>query len=145
MATSLPILLFLGSAAVTLWSAAFFGERLDHIGPHLGFSEVVVGLLTAAATDAPEVASALVALVHGDKEISIGVVFGSNVFNLTAMIGVGALLAGAVRLGRRAIVLEGPPSWALPRHASRRRWSSAGYRLGERSSCLRPPCCRMVC
>jgi cation:H+ antiporter len=106
MATPLAILLFLGSAALTLGAAAFFGEKLDHIGPRLGLSEAVVGLLTAAATDAPEVASALVALIRGDRDVGIGVVFGSNIFNLTAMIGVSAILAGAVSLARRALALE---------------------------------------
>jgi cation:H+ antiporter len=104
---ALAIPLFLGSTVLTLGSAAFFGEKLDHIGPRLGLPEAIVGLLTAAATDAPEVTSAVVALFKGEKEVSLGVVMGSNIFNLAAMIGVSAVLAGAVRLPRRALAVEG--------------------------------------
>lgn len=107
MSPALAILLFVGSAALTLGAAAYFGEKLDHIGPRLGLSETVVGLLTAAATDAPEVSSALIALVQGEKEVSLGVVVGSNIFNLTAMIGLSAVVVGVVSLGRGALILEG--------------------------------------
>src|SRR5438309_1196912 len=66
-----------------------------------------VGLVTAAAADAPEISSALVALAHGEKQVSLGVVLGSNAFNLAAMIGLSAILAGTVSLHREALVLEG--------------------------------------
>jgi cation:H+ antiporter len=107
MDTPLAILLFLGSLALTLAAAAFFADRLDHVGPRLGLPEAVVGLLTALAADAPEISSAVVALARGQKEVSLGVVIGSNVFNLAAMIGLAALLAGSVRIGRRALAAEG--------------------------------------
>ena len=37
----------------------------------------------------------------------MGVVLGSNVFNLAAMIGMSAVLAGAVHLTRRSLMVEG--------------------------------------
>jgi cation:H+ antiporter len=39
--------------------------------------------------------------------VSLGVVLGSNVFNLAAMIGLSAVLAGSVRLTRRSLAAEG--------------------------------------
>lgn len=107
MPTPVAIVLFLGSLAVTLASAAFFADRLDHLGPRLGLNEAVVGLLTALAADAPELASAVVALARGDKDVSLGVVVGSNAFNLAAMLGLSALLAGSVVVERRALTIEG--------------------------------------
>jgi cation:H+ antiporter len=101
------LLLFLVSLAVTLAAAAFFADRLDHIGPRLGLPEAVVGLLTALAADAPEISAAVVALARGQKQVSLGVVLGSNAFNLAAMIGLSALLAGTVTIGRRALAVEG--------------------------------------
>jgi cation:H+ antiporter len=103
----LNLLLFLASLAVTLAAAAFFADRLDHIGPRLGLPEAVVGLLTALAADAPEISSAVVALARGQKQVSLGVVLGSNAFNLAAMIGLSAVLAGTVAIGRRALAIEG--------------------------------------
>ncbi len=107
MTLTLAIPLFLASSALTFAAAGFFAEKLDHIGPRLGLPEAVVGLLTAVAADAPEISSALVALTRGEKEVSLGVVLGSNVFNLAAMIGVSAVLAGTVTLRRDALVVEG--------------------------------------
>jgi len=107
LSTPVAAFLFLGSLALTLVAAAFFADRLDHVGPRLGLPEAIVGLLTAAAADAPELSSAVVALTRGEKDVSLGVVLGSNVFNLAAMVGVSALLAGAVTIGRRELAVEG--------------------------------------
>jgi cation:H+ antiporter len=107
VAPVLAIVVFLASVLLTFVAAAFFADKLDHIGPKLGLPEAVVGLLTAVAADAPEISSALIALSRGEKQLSLGVVLGSNVFNLAAMIGVSAVLAGAVSLRRDALVIEG--------------------------------------
>jgi cation:H+ antiporter len=98
---------FVVSLAVTLAAAGFFARRLDKVGARLGLPEAVLGLLTAIAADGPELTSALVALAKGAGVVSLGVLIGSNVFNLAAMIGLSALLAGHVRLRREALVLEG--------------------------------------
>lgn len=100
------VLLFAFSVALTLAAAALFADRLDHIGPRIGLPESLTGLLTAFAADGPEISSALIALAHGQKGVSLGIVLGSNVFNLAAMIGASAILAGSVRLGRRPLLIE---------------------------------------
>jgi cation:H+ antiporter len=98
---------FVASLMVTLGAAGFFARRLDRVGSRLGLPEAVLGLLTALAADGPELTSAIVALAKGAGVVSLGVLLGSNVFNLAAMVGLSALLAGRVRLGRDALVLEG--------------------------------------
>jgi cation:H+ antiporter len=107
MSIGLAVPLFLVSAAVTFAAAGFFADKLDVIGPRLGLPEVAVGLLTAFAADTPEISSALVALVSGHQSTSLGVVLGSNAFNLAAMIGGSAVAAGLVTIGRPALALEG--------------------------------------
>jgi cation:H+ antiporter len=107
MAVWLGLPLFAASVGVTLAAAALFADRLDHIGPRVGLPETLTGLVTALAADGPEISSALIALAQGEKRVSLGVVLGSNTFNLAAMIGVSAVLAGAVRIGRRALAVEG--------------------------------------
>jgi cation:H+ antiporter len=99
--------LFVVSLAVTLGGAGFFARRLDRVGSRLGLPEAVLGLLTALAADGPELTSALVALAKGAGAVSLGVLIGSNIFNLAAMVGLSALLAGRVRLRRETLVLEG--------------------------------------
>src|ERR1700724_3314435 len=105
VAVALP--LFGVSLAVTLAAARLFARRLDVLGVRFGLSETVIGLLTALAADGPELSSALVALASGERAVSAGVVIGSNIFNIAAMIGLSALLAGGVRLTRAALALEG--------------------------------------
>src|SRR5579862_2378648 len=110
VATVSPLLavpLFMFSLVVTLAAARMFARRLDRLGLRFGLPEAVVGLLAALAADGPEISSALVALIKGAHSVSVGVLVGSNVFNLAAMIGVSALLAGTVLLRREALLLEG--------------------------------------
>jgi cation:H+ antiporter len=91
---------------VTLLAARLFARRLDTLGVRFGFPEALVGLLTALAADGPEISSALFALAKGEHSVSVGVLVGSNVFNLAA-IGVSVLLAGRVTLARSTLALEG--------------------------------------
>lgn len=59
-----------------------------------GISEIVVGLtLVAAGTSLPELATSAMASLRGERDIAVGNVIGSNVFNLLAVLGVGSLLA----------------------------------------------------
>jgi cation:H+ antiporter len=107
VSTGLAAVYFLVSLIATLYAAAVFADRLDRLGARLGLPEALLGLLTAAGADAPELASAVAAIATGAKGVGFGVVIGSNVFNLGAMIGVSALVAGTVSLRRDALALEG--------------------------------------
>jgi cation:H+ antiporter len=107
MAPALAVPLFLLSLAVTLAAARLFARRLDRLGVRFGFPEALIGLLTALAADGPEISSALFALIKGAHDVGVGVLVGSNGFNLAAMIGLSAVLAGRVRLPREVLLLEG--------------------------------------
>jgi cation:H+ antiporter len=61
----------------------------------LGVSEVVTGLtIVAAGTSMPEVATSIAAAVRGERDIAVGNVVGSNIFNILACLGLSALVAG---------------------------------------------------
>jgi cation:H+ antiporter len=58
----------------------------------LGVSDLVVGLtIVAAGTSMPEVATSVVATLRGQRDLAIGNVVGSNVFNLLGILGIAAL------------------------------------------------------
>lgn len=60
----------------------------------LGVSELVIGLtIVAAGTSLPEVATSVLASVRGERDIAVGNVVGSNIFNLLAVLGLGSLVA----------------------------------------------------
>ncbi|HEX4186414.1 MAG TPA: hypothetical protein VHY83_00830 [Solirubrobacteraceae bacterium] len=107
MSVELALPLFVASLAAMLGAARLFARRLDLLGVRFGLSETVIGLLTAVAADAPELSSALVALAGGERAVSAGVVIGSNIFNIAAMVGLTAVLVGGVRITRAALALEG--------------------------------------
>jgi cation:H+ antiporter len=105
--------LFVVALAVTLGAAATFARRLDRLGAKFGLPEVSIGLLTAVAADGPEVSTALIALIKGAHDASVGVIVGSNTFNLAAMIGISVLVAGAVHVPRKTLLLEGTVGLAV--------------------------------
>jgi cation:H+ antiporter len=106
MTPALAAPVFLASIALMLIASAVFAQRLDHIGLRLGLPETLLGLLTALAADAPEISSAIAALVQGRHAVAVGVVVGSNAFNLAAMLGLSAIVAGRVRARHEALELE---------------------------------------
>jgi cation:H+ antiporter len=60
----------------------------------LGVSELVIGLtIVAAGTSLPEVATSVLASVRGERDIAVGNVVGSNLFNLLAVLGLGSIVA----------------------------------------------------
>jgi cation:H+ antiporter len=103
-AASIPV--FLVSLGVMLAASAVFARRLDHIGLRLGLPETLLGLLTALAADAPEISSAISALVQNQHAVAVGVVVGSNAFNIAAMLGLSAVVTGRVRARHEALELE---------------------------------------
>jgi cation:H+ antiporter len=95
------------AAAIGLAASWLLVRSLERVGARLALSEALLGVLAALAADAPEITSAVTALVHGSQRIGAGVVVGSNVFNLAALIGLSGLVAGRVALHRRVIELAG--------------------------------------
>ena len=99
--------IFVLAAAVSLAASVVLVSRLERVAARVGLSEAALGLLVALAADSPEVTSAVSATSRGHAVIGAGVVLGSNVFNLAALLGLGALVAGRVNLHRRVILLDG--------------------------------------
>jgi cation:H+ antiporter len=62
----------------------------------LGVSELVIGLtIVAAGTSLPEVATSVLASLRGERDIAVGNIVGSNLFNLLGVLGLGGLVAPA--------------------------------------------------
>jgi cation:H+ antiporter len=107
MSIAVALLLFAGAFALTVASSVVLARELDRIGERLGFSEALLGIVTAVGADAPEIASAVAAIVAGHEETGVGVVVGSNVFNLAGLLGLSALIAGPVRIHPHGLALTG--------------------------------------
>ena len=107
MSLGVALLLFAGAFLVTVASSVVLARELDRIGERLGFSEALLGIVTAVGADAPEIASAVAAIVAGHEDTGVGVVVGSNVFNLAGLLGLSALIAGPVRIHPHGLALTG--------------------------------------
>lgn len=64
------------------------------IAQWLGVSEVIIGLtIVAAGTSLPEVATSVLASIRGERDIAVGNVVGSNIFNILGVLGVASAVA----------------------------------------------------
>lgn len=102
--------LFVGAGAVSLGLSALLVVRLERIGARFGLSEALLGLVAALAADAPEIASAVTAIVSHQRGVAVGVLVGSNIFNLATLLGLGAIASGRIALHRRVVLLAGTPA-----------------------------------
>ncbi|MPZ99811.1 MAG: calcium/sodium antiporter [Dehalococcoidia bacterium] len=60
----------------------------------LRVSDLVIGLtLVAAGTSMPELATSIVASIRGERDIAVGNVVGSNIFNILSVLGASSLVA----------------------------------------------------
>ncbi|MFQ3615741.1 MAG: calcium/sodium antiporter [Cyanobacteriota bacterium] len=62
----------------------------------IGVSELVIGLtIVAAGTSLPELATSVIASFKGERDIAVGNVVGSNIFNILAVLGLSAAVSPA--------------------------------------------------
>jgi len=62
----------------------------------LGVSELVIGLtIIAVGTSLPEVVTSVMASLKGERDIAVGNVVGSNIFNIVSVLGLSAIVAPA--------------------------------------------------
>jgi cation:H+ antiporter len=64
------------------------------IAKYFGLSELVIGLtIVAAGTSLPELATSVMASLKGERDIAIGNIVGSNIFNIGAVLGLSSIVA----------------------------------------------------
>lgn len=64
------------------------------IARHFGVSELVIGLtVVAIGTSLPELATSVLASLRGQRDIAVGNVVGSNIFNILSVLGLTALVS----------------------------------------------------
>jgi cation:H+ antiporter len=60
----------------------------------LGVSSLVIGLtVIAVGTSMPEIATSIIAALRGERDIAVGNVVGSNLFNIMAVLGITSVIA----------------------------------------------------
>jgi len=116
--------LVLAGLALLVLGSRWLVDGAVAIARAAGLSELVIGLtIVAAGTSLPEVATSILAAVRGERDIAVGNVVGSNIFNILAVLGIAAPCSSPAERSR----------------GGRGRSSSSTMRPTRRTSCSRPP------
>ncbi len=82
--------------ALLVWGAQMLVDSATTIARTFGVSDLVIGLtIVAAGTSLPELATSLVAAIKGQRDIAVGNVVGSNVFNLLMVLATASVLSNS--------------------------------------------------
>lgn len=86
--------LVLGGLALLVLGSRWLVDSAVSIAQHLGVSELIIGLtIVAAGTSLPEVVTSVIASIRGERDIAVGNVVGSNLFNIMAVLGLCSIVA----------------------------------------------------
>ncbi len=104
----LPILSILGGLALLVWSADKFVDGAARTARHFGMAPLLIGMVIVGfGTSAPEMVVSLMAALEGNPGIALGNAYGSNIGNITLILGVTALM-GAIAVHSNVLKKEMP-------------------------------------
>lgn len=87
------LMIFTGLALLVLGSNWLVKGAID-IARLLGLSELIISLtIVAAGTSLPEVATSAIASLRGERDIAVGNIIGSNIFNILCVLGLSATVS----------------------------------------------------
>jgi cation:H+ antiporter len=97
----LDVLLIAVGIGMLVVGARWLVEGASAVARAMQVSELVIGLtVVALGTSLPELATSIVAALRGERDIAVGNVVGSNLFNLLAVLGLSsAVLPGGIPVG----------------------------------------------
>lgn len=88
--------LIVAGLALLVLGAHWLVDAAVAFAKHMGISELVIGLtVVAIGTSLPEIATSIVAALRGQRDIAVGNAVGSNIFNITGVLGLSGLLASS--------------------------------------------------
>lgn len=80
--------------AMLVLGSRWLVDSATTIAKSMGVSDLIIGLtIVAAGTSLPEVATSVIASIRGERDIAVGNVVGSNIFNLLCVLGISALVS----------------------------------------------------
>lgn len=83
----------LGGIALIVLAADWLVKGAIRVATDLGVSEAFIGLtIVAIGTSAPELVTTIVSTIRGDRDLAIGNLVGSSVYNITLILGISALV-----------------------------------------------------
>ncbi|MGH7449364.1 MAG: calcium/sodium antiporter [Longimicrobiales bacterium] len=104
------VLLILAGLALLVVGADWLVNGAVSIANAMGVSELIISLtIIAAGTSLPEVATSIIAGLRGERDIAVGNVVGSNLFNILVVVGIAGLVsADGLRVAEPAVNFDIP-------------------------------------
>lgn len=95
---------------LTILGAGWFVDGAVSLATLLGVSEALIGLtVVAIGTSMPELVTSIVASIKGDRDVAVGNLIGSSVYNIALILGVTLLAApGPVPVDREILIVDLP-------------------------------------
>jgi len=93
---ALNLALVAGGIGLLIIGASWLVDGAVTIARWLGLSELIIGLtIIAVGTSLPELATSVIAAIRGQRDIAVGNVVGSSLFNILSVLGLTAIVAPA--------------------------------------------------
>ena len=109
------VLVLVAGLAVLVLGSQWLVDGAVSIASAMGISELVIGLtVVAIGTSLPEIATSVLAVVRGERDMAVGNIVGSNVFNLLFVLGATAAIApDGIAVGAAAVRFDLPVMTAV--------------------------------
>lgn len=109
------IVFIIGGSALLILGSRWLVTSAVTIARSFNVSELLIGLtIVAFGTSLPELATSVVASLRGERDIAVGNVLGSNIFNILAVLGIaGAVSPAGIEISRRIIQFNTPVAIAV--------------------------------
>ncbi len=89
----LALIMVAGGLAGLVLGARCFVSSAIYFAQAMGVSQAVIGLtIVALGTSLPELATSVVAVIKGERDIAVGNVVGSNIFNILVIMGIAPMV-----------------------------------------------------
>jgi cation:H+ antiporter len=110
MSLWLAVLLLAIGIGLLVAGARLLVDGAVSIATDLGVSSLVIGLtVVAIGTSLPELATSLIAVRRGERDMAVGNIVGSNIFNIGMVLGVPAIIsAGGIPVSPAAVAFDLP-------------------------------------
>lgn len=102
--------LIIAGLVLLVTGSNFLVEGAVTLARALGLSELVIGLtVIAIGTSLPELATSIIAAFKGERDIAVGNIVGSNIFNLLCVLGLASLVSpAAIPVAANALAFDFP-------------------------------------
>lgn len=90
----LALIMVVGGLAGLVFGAKCFVASAVYFALAMGVSQAVVGLtIVAIGTSLPELATSVVAVIKNERDIAVGNIVGSNIFNILVIMGIAPMVS----------------------------------------------------